>query len=120
MRTERPLFRALFHGRGFLTPNRESRQPPHTSRFPRKAPARVAGTGPARRNARASAVAREAATARAREAARHRVARRVARQRRRAALARRSSIPPEDTSGILPPPTVCVVNRPSRSIEDAV
>ena len=66
---------------GLFDPKTASRDYRLTSRFPRKAPARVAGTGPARRNARASAVAREAATARAREAARHLVARRVARQR---------------------------------------
>ena len=56
-----------------------------TSRFPRKAPSRASGTGPARRNARVSAVRarRRPAPARAREVGRHRVTRRVAEAPRR-------------------------------------
>jgi hypothetical protein len=66
VRTERPLFRALFHGRGFLTPNRESRQPPHVA-----FPAKSAGAG--RRNrARATKRARVRGRARGRDRARAR------------------------------------------------
>ena len=106
MREERPFFRALFHGRGFLTPNRESRLPPHVA-----FPAKSAGAG--RRNrTRATKRARVRGRARGRDRARARGGTQPRRATRRAtearaALARGASIPPEDTSGILP--TVRVV-----------
>ena len=80
-----PLFSCAFSRTvGFFarTARRDARL---TSRFPRKAPSRASGTGPARRNARVSAVRarRRPAPARAREAGRHRVTRRVAEAPRR-------------------------------------
>jgi hypothetical protein len=80
-----PLFSCAFSRTvGFFarTARRDARL---TSRFPRKAPSRASGTGPARRNARVSAVRarRRPAPARVREAGRHRVTRRVAEAPRR-------------------------------------
>ena len=78
-----PFFVRFFTDGGLFRPNRSSRRPPHVA-FP-AAPSRASGTGPARRNARVSAVRarRRPAPARVREAGRHRVTRRVAEAPRR-------------------------------------
>lgn len=114
MRKERPLFRALFHGRGFLTPNRESRLPPHVA-FPAKSAGASPEPGPRdETRARPRSRARPRPRARAR---RHATASRDAsRTEGRAALARGASIPPDDTSGILPTVRVVTVAIDQRRV----
>ena len=108
---ERPFFRALFHGRWAFSPETASREYRLTSRFPRKAPSRVSGTGPVRRNARAFAGVRARRRPRARTRRDATASRDASRDRGAAPRSRKGSHPARILLWILPTARRSIVEK---------